>query len=152
MDFSSVNDFLKKASSAKKQERQLIDDELDPFLSDPTTVDITPELFNAIDKLKEEYGDEALRQVGMFCLGKWVELHESMLHQHIQAATIDAALMTMNDISRLTLIIQTIESIGSFSGDEEWRKMLKNIVSQSLLERLEEDGLDAASFFARKKQ
>ena len=152
MDFSSVNDFLKKASSAKSQERQLIDDELDPFLSDPATVGITPDLSSAIDELKGKYGDEAFKQIGIFCLGKWLELHEEVLHRHIQTETIDAALMTMNDISRLTLIIQMLESIGSFGGDEDWRKMLKDIVGQSLLEKLEEDGLDAASFFARKRQ
>lgn len=152
MDFSSVNDFLKKASSAKNQERQLIDDELDPFLSDPATVGITPSLSEAIDELKEEYGDEALKQIGIFCIGKWLELHEEVLHQHIQTETMDAALMTMNDISRLALIVQMLESIGSFGGDEDWRKMLKGIVGQSLLEKLEEDGLDAASFFARKRQ
>jgi len=152
MDFSSVDDFLKKASSVKNQERQLIDDELDPFLSDPATVGITPDLSEAIDALKEKYGDEAFKQIGIFCLGKWLELHETVLHQHIQTETMDAALMTMNDISRLTLAIQTLEGIGSFGGDEDWRKMLKGIVGQSLLEKLEEDGLDAASFFARKRQ
>jgi hypothetical protein len=152
MDFSSVNDFLTKASSAKNQERQLIDDELDPFLSDPATVGITPAMSEAIDALKEKYGDEAFKQIGIFCLGKWLEVHEEVLHQHIQTETMDGALMTMNDISRLTLAIQTLEGIGSFGGDEDWRKMLKGIVGQSLLEKLEEDGLDAASFFARKRQ
>jgi hypothetical protein len=152
MDFSSVNDFLKKATSAKSQERQLIDDELDPFLSDPATIGITPELSEDIDALKEKYGDEAFRQIGIFCLGKWLEIHENILQQHIQTETMDAALLTMNDISKLTLAIQTIESIGSFGGDEEWKRMLKDIVGQSLLERLEEDGLDPVSFFARRKK
>jgi hypothetical protein len=152
MDFSSVNDFLKKATSAKSQERQLIDDELDPFLSDPATIGITPELSEDIEALKEKYGDEAFRQIGIFCLGKWLEIHENILQQHIQTETMDAALLTMNDISKLTLAIQTIESIGSFGGDEEWKRMLKDIVGQSLLERLEEDGLDPVSFFARRKK
>jgi hypothetical protein len=152
MDFSSVNDFLKKATSAKSQERQLIDDELDPFLSDPATIGITPELSEDIEALKEKYGDEAFRQIGIFCLGKWLEIHENVLQQHIETETMDAALLTMNDISKLTLAIQTIESIGSFGGDEEWKRMLKDIVGQSLLERLEEDGLDPVSFFARRKK
>jgi hypothetical protein len=150
MDFSSVNDFLKKATSAKSQDRQLIDDELDPFLSDPATIGITPELSEDIDALKKKYGDEAYRQIGIFCLGKWLEIHEEILHQHIHTETMDAALLTMNDISKLTLAIQTLESIGSFGGDEEWKQMLKDIVGQSLLERLEEDGLDPVSFFSRR--
>lgn len=152
MDFSSVNDFLKKANSAKSQDRQLIDDELDPFLLDPATIGITPELSESIDSLKEKYGDEAFRQIGIFCLGKWLEIHEDILHQHIQTETMDAALLTMNDISKLTLVIQTLECIGSFGGDEEWKQMLKDIVGQSLLERLEEDGLDPVSFFNRRKK
>jgi hypothetical protein len=152
MDFSSVNDFLKKATSAKSQDRQLIDDELDPFLSDPATIGITPELSEDIDGLKEKYGDEAFRQIGIFCLGKWLEIHEEVLQQHIQTETMDAALLTMNDISKLTLAIQTLEGIGSFGGDEDWKRMLKDIVGQTLLERLEEDGLDPVSFFNRRKK
>jgi hypothetical protein len=152
MDFSSVNDFLQKASSVKNQERQLIDDELDPFLSDPATVGITPELSEAIEELKEKYGDEAYKQISIFCAGKWLELHEEILQQHVQLETMDAALLTMNDITLITMAIQTIERVGSFGGDDDWRKMLKNIVGQSLLERLEEDGLDAESFFSRRKK
>jgi hypothetical protein len=152
MDFSSVNDFLQKASSVKNQERQLIDDELDPFLSDPATVGITPELSEAIDELKEKYGDEAYKQIGIFCLGKWLELHEEILQQHVQLETMDAALLTMNDITLITMAIQTLERVGSFGGDDDWRKMLKNIVGQSVLEKLEEDGLDAESFFSRRKK
>ena len=152
MDFSSVNDFLKKATSAKNQERKLIDEELDPFLSDPATVGVTPDLSHAIDELKEKYGDEAFKQIGIFCLGKWLEMHEEVLQQHIQMETMDAALLTMNDITLITMTIQTLERVGSFGGDEDWRKMLKSIVGQSLLERLEEDGLDAESFFARRQK
>jgi hypothetical protein len=152
MDFSSVNDFLQKASSVKNQERQLIDEELDPFLSDPATVGITPELSEAIEELKEKYGDEAYKQIGIFCIGKWLELHEEILQQHVQLETMDAALLTMNDITLITMAIQTLERVGSFGGDDDWRKMLKNIVGQSILEKLEEDGLDAESFFSRRKK
>jgi hypothetical protein len=152
MDFSSVNDFLKKATSAKSQERKLIDEELDPFLSDPATVGITPDLSKAIDALEEKYGDEAYKQIGIFCIGKWLELHEEIMQQHIQMETMDAALLTMNDITLLTVAIQTLERVGSFGGDEDWRKMLKGIVGQSFLERLEEDGLDVESFFARRNK
>lgn len=150
MDFSSVNDFLKKAASAKSEDRQLIDDELDPFLSDPATIGVTPDLSQSIDALKEKYGDEALRQIAIFCLGRWLEIHEQILQQHIQNETIDSALLTMNDISKLTLAIQTLDSIGSFGGDEEWKQMLKDIVGQKLLERLEEDGINPTSFFNRR--
>jgi len=151
MDFSSVNDFLKKATSAKNQERQVIDDELDPFLSDPATFGVTPELAKTIDGLKHKYGDEALRQIGIFCLGKWLEVHQEVLNQHIENDTMDGALLTMNDISKLTLIIQTVDGIGSFGGDEDWKRMLKNSVGQAFLEHLEEDGLDPMSFFGRRK-
>lgn len=151
MDFSSVNDFLKKATSAKSRERQVIDDELDPFLSDPATFGVTPELAKTIDGLKHKYGDEAFRQIGIFCLGKWLEVHQEILNQHIENDAMDGALLTMNDISKLTLTIQTVDGIGSFGGDEDWKRMLKNSVGQAFLEHLEEDGLDPMSFFGRRK-
>lgn len=150
MDFSSVNDFLKKARSGKNEERQIIDDELDPLLSDPATIGIPPELSESIDLLKERYGDEAYKQIGMFCIGKWLQIHEGILNQHVKTEKMDAALLTMNDIALIALTIQTLERIGSFGGDEDWRKMLKGVVGQSILELLEEDGLDAQSFFSQR--
>lgn len=151
MDFSSVDDFLKKASSVKKEERQIINDQLDPFLSDPCTVGITPSLSAHISELKDKYGDEALKQIGIFCLGKWLETHEDILQQHAIMGAMDEALLTMNDISLIAHCVATLEGIGSFEGDEDWRKMLKEIVGQSVLEKLEEDGIDPASFFSRRK-
>jgi hypothetical protein len=62
----------------------------------------------------------------------------------------DAALLTMNDIALIAMTIQTLERIGSFGGDEDWRKMLKGVVGQSILELLEEDGIDAQSFFSQR--
>jgi TRAP-type C4-dicarboxylate transport system substrate-binding protein len=152
MDFSSVNDFLQKANSAKSQERQLIEDELDPFLSDPAIVGITSELFEYIDGLKQKYGDEAFRQIGIFCLAQWLEIHRETLNQHIQTETMDAALLTMDDISKLTLVIQILESIYSFGGDDDWKRMLKDIAGRTLLESFEENGIDPVSFLNRRKK
>jgi len=150
MDFSSVNDFIKKARLGKNEERQIIDDELDPLLSDPATIGIPPALSDAIEDLEEEYGDEAYKQIGMFCIGKWLQIHEGILNQHVKGEKMDAALLTMNDIALIAMTIQTLERIGSFGGDEDWRKMLKGVVGQSILELLEEDGIDAQSFFSQR--
>jgi hypothetical protein len=48
----------------------------------------------------------------------------------------------MNDISKLSLVLQTMEDISSFGGDDDWRKMLKKVVSQAVLENCEERGIN----------
>jgi hypothetical protein len=55
---------------------------------------------------------------------------------------VQAALWVMNDISKLSLILNTLEDIGSFGGDDDWRKMIKKIVSKTVIENLEEKGVD----------
>lgn len=54
----------------------------------------------------------------------------------------------MNDIGRLSTAMQTIEQIASFSGDCDWRKMLRDIVGQSVIERLEERDPDTERFIS----
>ena len=75
MDFSSVGDFLRQAATAKQDKRQAIDDHLEPFMEDPATVGIPPELATAIETLLEAHGDETYRQIALFCLGKWHQIH-----------------------------------------------------------------------------
>ena len=54
----------------------------------------------------------------------------------------------MNDIGRLSAAMQTIEQIASFSGDCDWRKMLRDIVSESVVEGLEERDPDTERFIS----
>jgi hypothetical protein len=142
MDFSSVNEFLKAARSAKKDQEAIINEKIEPFMDDPSTIGITPELSESIDDLVEKYGDEALRATAMFCIGKWLETHREILEQHCMNDDLQAALWVMNDISKLSLVLQTMEDISSFGGDDDWRKMLKKVVSQAVLENCEERGIN----------
>jgi hypothetical protein len=142
MDFSSVGDFLEKAVSSKQEERKLIEDEVDPILDDPSTIVIPQEMLDMLDRLEEKYGDETFKQVGLFCLGHWAEMHQEILSQHIQFENIHEAMVTVSDFTTLAHSIQQVKGIGSFAGDESWRKMLKEIVSQSVLEEMEEQGIN----------
>ena len=147
MDFSSVGDFLRQAATAKQDKRQAIDDQLMPFMEDPATVGIPPNLATAIETLLETYGDETYRQIALFCIGKWHQAHCEILQQHIENDGTSEMLMTMGDISKLSTVLMILEQIGSFGGDDQWRKMLRTIVGQSVLETLEEKGISFDSIF-----
>lgn len=146
MDFSSVGDFLRQAASSKENDRKIIDEQLAPFLEASSTVGVTPEFHQSIETLVEQHGDEAYRQIGMFAIGQWAKVHEEWLQQHILNEGMGEALLTMNDLSRITLCLQTLDSIGSFGGDDSWRAMLKNEVGQAVLENLEEQGIDPSTW------
>ena len=139
--FKSVNDFLKAATSAKQEQKEAINEELSPMLDDPSTIGIPPSLLSSIETLMGKYGDEALRSIAMFCLGKWTAIHQDILQQHLETEDFQAALFVMADISKLSLFIRSIEEISSFGGDDDWRKMIKNTVNQQVLEAMEEKNL-----------
>ena len=130
MNFSSVGDFLRKAATAKSDERKAIDERLTPMLEDRYTIGIPPGLLEAIEDLVEQYGDEAYKQISLFTMGKWHETHFSI----------------MNDLSKISTALTILGELGSFSGDEAWRKMLRDVVGQSVLETLEEKGISIDTF------
>lgn len=148
MDFSSVGDFLRKAATAKQDKRKAIDEGLVPFLEDPATIGVPPSLANALEELLEQYGDEAYRQTALFCIGKWHSAHTEILQEHVDNDGMSEALLTMSDLSKLSTILLLLEQVGSFGGDEQWRKMLRKVVGQSVLEHLEEEGISPDAFFA----
>jgi len=147
MEFSSVDDFLRKATNAKKSEKDLIDEELHGMLSDPSIVGIPPELAKTLEGLYEDYGDEALRQVGMFALGKWMRLHSETIQSHVGNGGWQESLLVMADASKLGAALRMVEEIGSFSGTEQWTKMLREVVGQAVMENCEDQGIDIFSFF-----
>ena len=151
MDFSSVGDFLRQAASAKQDKRNVIDEGLAPFLEDPATIGVPPSLSEALEALLEEFGDEAYRQAALFCTGRWHRIHTEVLQEHIDNDGMSEALLTMSDLSKLSTVLLLLEQVGSFGGDDQWRKMLRKIVGQSLLEHLEEEGTDPESFFSREQ-
>jgi hypothetical protein len=150
MDFQSVGDFLRQAASAKQDHRKVIDENLAPFLEDPATIGVPLSLSEKIEELLERHGDETYRQIAIFCIGKWHTVHTEILQQHVDNDGMSEALLTMNDLSKLSSVLQMLEQVGSFGGDETWRKMLRKMVGQSVLETIEEHGSDPESFFYGK--
>jgi hypothetical protein len=146
MNFSSVGDFLRKAATAKSDERKAIDEKLAPMLEDRFTIGIPPGLLEAIEDLVEQYGDEAYKQISLFTMGKWHETHCEMLQQHADNGGTAEMLSTMNDLSKISTALTILGELGSFSGDEAWRKMLRDVVGQSVLETLEEKGISIDTF------
>jgi len=149
MDFSSVGDFLRQAATAKQDKRQAIDDQLEPFMEDPSTVGIPPDLAAAIETLLEAHGDETYRQIALFCIGKWHQAHCEILQQHIENDGTSEMLMVMSDLSKLSTVLMLSDQVGSFGGDDNWRKMLRTIVGQSVLETIEEKGISFDSLFGQ---
>jgi len=145
--FQSVDDFLRKAMGAKNGDRQIIEEEVGMQLDDPDLVGIPEDMVDAIDEAVEKYGDEALRHIALFCLGKWMGIHQEVLDQHIELDSTEAAVLTASDLTTLSSAGRLLASVGSFGGDEEWRTMLKELTVQSVLEQCEEEHIDIGTFF-----
>jgi hypothetical protein len=139
--FGSVGDFLKAVNSAKAHDRQTVSDRLATILDDQNTVSVPPSMSFAIDDLQERHGDETFRSIAMFCLGKWMETHHEIMQQHLEHGDMEAALWAMNDISKLSLVLRTIDETGSFGGDDSWRKMVKETVTSAVLDSCAERGI-----------
>jgi hypothetical protein len=70
-----------------------------------------------------------------------------VLQQHIENDGTSEMLMVMSDISKLSTVLMVLDQVGSFGGDDDWRKMLRTIVGQSVLETIEEKGISFDSIF-----
>lgn len=150
MDFSfnSVNNFLQQAQAAKDGQRAAISRGMEPLLNDPAVFAIAPDAANALDKATEAYGDEALKQMAIVAMGKWCELHQEWLNQHIMHESAPEAAVTAADMTKIVQAIRLLEDVGSFGGDENYRKAIKEQINQAVLEQLEEDGRDANEVFS----
>jgi len=147
--FQSVDDFLRKAMGAKSGDRQIIEEEIGTQLDDPDLVGIPQDMVAAIDEAVEKYGDEALRHITLFCLGKWMGIHQEVLDQHVELDSTHAAVLTASDLTTLSNAARLLASVGSFGGDEEWRAMLKELTVRSVLEECEEGNIDISTFFGK---
>ena len=74
MEFSSVDDFLRRAVSAKDDKRQKLSDKIGSTLEDEGTYAVPVEIHDAIQNCFLNYGDEVFKQVAMYALGKWAKL------------------------------------------------------------------------------
>lgn len=137
-DFSSVNDFLRQAVAAKEGKRQAISDSIAPSIQDHGLVGIPPKLASSLESMLERYGDEAYRQVALFCLGKWFELHHGMFEELIGEEP-GMACSCLMDATRIADALHLLSEINSIGGDGGWRNMLSQTLSQHILEELEEE-------------
>lgn len=149
MDFSfdSVGKFLQQVQGAKAKKKQVVEDALEPLLSDPDTFAISPVIGKLVDKEVEGYGDEALRQICIVVLGKWIDFHRGFLEEHVQNDAVPEALLTMRDVSILTTAIKLLEQVGSFGGDDDYRQAMHKQINQAVLEQIEEMGKDPEEVF-----
>lgn len=149
MDFSfdSVDQFVRKVQDAKELKRQAVKDGLDPLLSDPSTFSISPKIGKMVDGEVAKYGDEALKQLCIVILGKWIDFHEGFLKEHIANEDVPASLLTMRDLNTLTVAVRLLEEVGSFGGDEDYCKAVYKEINQAVLEKLEEIGRDPEDVF-----
>ena len=134
---------------AKSGDRQIIEEEIGMQLDDPDVVGVPENMRASIEAALEEYGDEALRQIALFCLGKWMGIHEEILEQHVALDSTHPAVLTASDLTTLSNAGKLLASVGSFGGDEEWRTMLKEHTVQSILEECEEEHIDIGTFFGK---
>jgi len=137
-DFSSVDDFLRQATAAKDGKRQAISASISPGLQDQGLVGIPPELASTIEEMLQSYGDETYRQVALFCLGKWFELHIGMFEELIGEEP-SMACSCLMDATRVADSLHLLSEINSIGGDKGWRTMLEQTLSQHILEELEEE-------------
>lgn len=138
--FSSVEDFLRKARDAKLNQRPEVEEHFRACLDDPYAVGVPPELADQILALMEKYGDEPLRQIGMYCLGKWFEVHAGVAEDLVQTEQIPGALSASMDAARIGDAMALVQTIGSFGGDEGWKKMLHESLVTAVNDAMNQHG------------
>lgn len=136
--FSTVEDFLKQAVAAKDGKREAIGQAISPGLQDHGTVGIPPKLAATIETMLQKYGDESYRQIALFCLGKWFELHIGMFEELIGEEP-SMACSCLMDATRIADSLHLLLEINSIGGDGGWKPMLEQTLSQHILEELEEE-------------
>jgi inactivated superfamily I helicase len=145
--FTSVDAFLRAAHEAKASQLMGMEDRLAPIIDDPYAFSVPPELLSSIENLTESYGDEALKAIAMFCLSSWHGVHTDMLQQYVAHENNESALWTMGDSAKLSMIMQNLMELGSFSGDEQWKEMLKKTTAETVLQHFEEQNIPVDDFF-----
>jgi len=151
MNFSSVDDFLRQAKSVKEETIASIDDNLTPFFEDTGLIGVPPILADSIATLVKTYGDETYRQIALFAINQWHSYHSNVLRKQINNDCIQEGLAIMNDLSCLSTILQLLQQTCSFSGDEQWFKMIKTKITHAMLEKLEEDNISLEDYLEQSK-
>jgi len=136
--FDSVDQFLRQAIAAKDGKREAISKSISPGLQDHGTVGIPPKLAASIEAMLQKHGDETYRQIALFCLGKWFELHIGMFEELIGEEP-SMACSCLMDATRIADSLHLLSEINSIGGDGGWKPMLEETLSQHILEELEEE-------------
>lgn len=136
--FDSVDQFLRQAIAAKEGKREAIGKAISPGLQDHGTVGIPPKLAASIETMLQKYGDETYRQIALFALGKWFELHIGMFEELIGEEP-SMACSCLMDATRIADALHLLSEINSIGGDGGWKPMLEKTLSQHILEELEEE-------------
>lgn len=136
--FNSVDQFLRQAIAAKDGKREAISKSISPGLQDHGTVGIPPKLAASIEAMLQKHGDETYRQIALFCLGKWFELHIGMFEELIGEEP-SMACSCLMDATRIADSLHLLSEINSIGGDGGWKPMLEETLSQHILEELEEE-------------
>jgi hypothetical protein len=137
--FSTAEAFLREAAAAKQSKRDAIAASIAPHLSDHGTVGIPPKLHKSIEKLLETYGDETYRQVALFALAKWFEAHTEAAEDLFNMGQMPEAVACMMDATRISDSLHLVCEVGSLGGDQDWKIMLEEELSQAILEHIEEE-------------
>lgn len=125
--FTSVDDFLRKAREAKTSQRPDVEEFINDHFEDPHLIAIPPVLGDQITELVGTYGDEALRQLALFCMGKWFGIHTAYIEELMANENHHAALSTTMDATRISQCITILETVSSFGGSDEWRAMVRDL-------------------------
>lgn len=140
LPFETVDDFLRKVKEAKSQQLDNDANEwAEDYINDPGVVGVPDELCSTIEHLFEKYGDEAFRQIGMFCLGKWHEVHVNAMEDMLNLEDVRGGIAAATDSTKIATALMTVATVGSFGGDEEWRQMIKQTIIKNLKEFNEKD-------------
>ena len=137
-DFSTVNEFLRQAAQAKSGRRLAISSNVEAGLSEPGAVAVYPELGELIDALFIEYGDEVYRQLALYLLGKWFEFHVGKTDESFMQEDLAGGCSNLMDSTRISDAMHLLSEVSSFSGDDEWKTMVGEKISQAILEEIEE--------------
>jgi len=92
----------------------------------------------SIEAMLQKHGDETYRQIALFCLGKWFELHIGMFEELIGEEP-SMACSCLMDATRIADTLHLLSEINSIGGDGGWKPMLEETLSQHILEELEEE-------------
>jgi hypothetical protein len=107
--FNSVDDFLRKAREAKSEKHDEMHEYVQDFINDPSMVGVPVEMADDIGKLMEKYGDESLRQIALFTLGKWYGVHVGVVQEMVATEDFGSAIAASMDAAKINTAIQTLE-------------------------------------------